>query len=105
MITHESPDPTPVASIAELLASNPRALPRDVLEESAASRAKVARVWESARPAVLFHGHMHTSGMGETADGRRVVSLGPDSREGNIALLDLATLSVEVPSLRTLRGW
>lgn len=105
MITHESPAFTPVAEVAALLAANPNRFPADALAESAASRAQVSRTWESARPRVLFHGHMHVAGTGQYEDGGMVVSLGRDTHEGNVALLDLATLSYELPSLRALRGW
>lgn len=105
MITHESPDPTPVPEVAALLALNPHGFPADALAESQVSRSQVSRAWESVRPNLLIHGHMHVAGTGKSGDDLRVVSLGRDTQEGNVALLDLATLSVELPSLRTLRGW
>lgn len=104
MITHESPDDTPVAEVAALLASNPNGFPDDALDESAVSRAQISRVWAAVDPTFLFHGHMHVAGSGTTADGRSVVSLGQDTAEGNAALLDLVDMSVDIPSLRALRG-
>ena len=105
MVTHESPEDTPVAEIAALLGSNPHGFAEDALEESAASRAQVDKVWTAVNPKLLFHGHMHVAGFGTTADGRSVVSLGRDVAEGNAALLDLVDMSVDIPSLRVLRGW
>lgn len=105
MVTHESPDDTPVAEVAALLCSNPNGFPDDALEESAASRAQVGKVWSAVNPKLLFHGHMHVAGSGANADGRSVVSLGRDVAEGNATLLDLVDMSVDVPSLRGLRGW
>lgn len=105
MITHESPGDTPVPEVSDLLAANAAGFPAEALAESAASRAQIRRIWDAAQPDLLFHGHMHVAGAGKTADGRRVISLGRDTHEGNAALLDVANLSVEVPSLRSLRGW
>lgn len=82
MITHESPGDSPVDAVSQLLASNPGGFPADALAESAASRAQVSRVWNSVHPELLLHGHMHVSGQGQTADGRRVVSLGRLRRSG-----------------------
>lgn len=105
MVTHESPDDTPVAQVAALLRCNPNGFPDDALKESAASRAQVDKVWTAVNPKLLFHGHMHVAGSGTTADGHSVVSLGRDAAEGNAALLDLVDMSVDIPSLRVLRGW
>ncbi|WP_279072329.1 metallophosphoesterase [Microbacterium lacticum] len=105
MVTHESPDDTPVAQVAALPRCNPNGFPDDALEESAASRAQVDKVWTAVNPKLLFHGHMHVAGSGTTADGHTVVSLGRDAAEGNAALLDLVDMSVGIPSLRVLRGW
>lgn len=105
MITHESPAMTPVAPVAARLAGNPDGLPADALEESAASRAQISRVEAAVDPKILLHGHMHVAGSGVTRDGRTIVSLGQDGAEGNVAMLDLADLSVAIPPMRALRGW
>ena len=103
MLTHESPADTPVPAVRGVLRDNPHGFPPEALVESASSRDRVSAVWDAAAPALLLHGHMHTPGMGTTVDGRRVVSLGADMQEGHFALLDLETLSVEVPTLREIR--
>jgi hypothetical protein len=103
MLTHESPADTPVRAVRELLRTNPRRFPAEALEESAQSRARVSKVWDTVRPELLLHGHLHTPGGGTTSDGRRVVSLGRDVQEDNLALLDMRTLTLETPSLRELR--
>lgn len=103
MLTHASPARTPVRAVQEILSRNPTEFPDEVLVESAESRERVARVWDAVRPDVLMHGHMHAPGAGTTNDGRRVVSLGRDTQDGSLALVDLATLSVVSPSLREIR--
>ncbi len=103
MLTHESPANTPVRAVREMLHTNPRRFPAEALEESARSRGRVSEVWDAVRAELLMHGHMHTPGGGMAEDGRRVVSLGRDVQEDNLAFLDLSTLTLETPSLRELR--
>lgn len=103
MITHESPAGTPVRAVQSVLHTNPFGFPEEALAESAASRARVTRVWDGVRPSLLMHGHMHIAGGGMTADGRRVTSLGSDAQEGNIAFLNMRTLELDAPSLRQIR--
>ena len=100
MLTHESPARSPVGMVQEALRTNPMGFPEDALIESAASRARVSQVWDVVRPSLLMHGHMHAPGDGITDDGRRVVSLGCDGQQGNLAFLDLRTLTLEIPTLR-----
>lgn len=104
MLTHESPADTPVAAVRRILQTNPLGFPRESLIESAASRARVRQVWDAVNPRILLHGHMHAPGAGTTEDGRRVISLGCNGQQGNIAILNLGDLTVEVPSLRELRA-
>lgn len=96
MITHESPSATPVESVRRILSSNPLGFPPRSLAYSAASREQVGRVWGAVRPSVLFHGHMHAPGVGNAPDGREVISLGMDGQPGNIALLDVSHMTVEL---------
>lgn len=103
MITHESPARTPVRPVGRVLATNPFGFPQDALVESAASRERVTRVWDSLHPSLLLHGHMHVRGSGSTEDGRRVISLGADGQEGHLVFLDSETLAVDTPSLRQVR--
>lgn len=110
MLTHESPAGTPVRAVRDLLSTNPFGFPQEALAESEASRARVTRVWDAVRPTLLMHGHLHVSGGGVMADGRRVVSMGSDAEEGNLAFLNMQTLEVDTPSLRQIReaanrGW
>lgn len=104
MLTHESPSDTPVAAVRRILQTNPFGFPRESLIESAASRVRVRQVWDAVNPRILLHGHMHAPGAGTTEDGRRVIALGRNGQEGNIAILDLQNLTVDAPSLRELRG-
>ncbi len=103
MITHESPAGTPVRAVREVLRTNPLRFPDGARAESAASRERVTRVWDSVRPSLLLHGHMHVPGGGMTDDGRQVTSLGQDCQQGHVVFLDLATLRIEAPSLREIR--
>lgn len=104
MLTHESPAGTPVRVVREILRTNPHRFPKSALEASSASRARVSEVWNAVRPELLIHGHLHAAGGGRTDDGRRVASLGRDTHEGNIAILDMDTLKMSAPSLRVIRA-
>ncbi|SBS72839.1 hypothetical protein MIPYR_30251 [uncultured Microbacterium sp.] len=61
-------------------------------------------MWDVVQPALLMHGHMHAPGAGVADDGRRAISLGADTQAGHLVLLDMATLTVEIPSLREIRA-
>ena len=104
MLTHEGPAGTPVRPVREILRTNPHHFPATAREASAASRARIAEVWDTVRPELLIHGHMHVAAGGKTADGRRVASLGRDGHEGNLGFLDMATLRMTTPSLAVIRG-
>lgn len=105
MLTHESPADTPVRAVREILRNNPHRFTKAALEASAASRARVSRVWDAVRPELLAHGHMHVGAGGKTADGRRVASLGREGREWNLGILDMNNLRMATPSLAILRGY
>lgn len=93
MITHESPERTPVHEVRRILAGNPNGFPMAALAYSIAQREQIDRVWDAVRPELLVHGHMHVAGHGMTSDGRRVVALDCDgSGNGNVCLLDLTTM-------------
>lgn len=104
MVTHESPAMTPVPAVQRILETNPRQFPWEVLAESARSRVQVKRVWDALRPDLLLHGHIHTYDEGVASDGRRVVSLGRDTFEGNVVSLETTSLEVANVPLRRLRG-
>ncbi|WP_449407135.1 metallophosphoesterase family protein [Microbacterium maritypicum] len=103
MLTHETPAGTPVRAVREILRTNPMGFPDDALQDSANSRARVAKVWKVVYPELLIHGHMHAPGGGRTEDGLRVASLGQDGQQGNLGFLDMQTLRIETPSLRQIR--
>lgn len=103
ILTHESPARTPVRAVREILRTNPFGFPEDAVADSAKSRARVAKVWDSLFPDLLIHGHMHAPGGGQTEDGRRVASLGQDGQQGNLGFLDMQTLRIETPTLRQIR--
>lgn len=77
--------------------------PVEALAESSASRARVAEVWDAVQPELLLHGHMHVPGGGMTDDGRRVGSMGRDTQQGSVGILDMETLTMETPTLRQIR--
>lgn len=104
MLTHEGPADTPVRPVREILRTNPHRFPKAALEASAASRARVAEVWDAVHPELLVHGHMHVAAGGKAEDGRRVASLGRDGQEGNLAILDMGNLRMATPSLAIIRG-
>lgn len=104
MLTHEGPAGTPVRPVREILRINPHRFPEAALEASAASRARITEVWNAVRPELLAHGHMHVAAGGKTDDGRRVASLGREGHEGNLGILDMATLKMATPSLAVIRG-
>lgn len=103
MLTHESPDRTPVRTVREVLRTNPMGFPDETLAESKESRDRVRQMWDAVRPELLMHGHMHVAGGGATEDGRRVASFGRDTQEGSLAFLNMSTLRLETPSLRQMR--
>jgi len=103
MLTHEGPANTPVSAVREVLRTNPLGFPDDALVASAASRARVAEVWDATHPELLIHGHMHAPGGGTCSDGRRVASLGCDGQQGSLAILDMNTLRMQTPSLVEIR--
>ncbi len=104
MLTHESPAGTPVRQVSEILRTNPLGFPKAGRLESAVSRKRVSRVWDEIRPDLLMHGHMHIPGAGTTDDGRRVISMGCDGQQENLAFLDMGTLELEIPTLRQIRA-
>lgn len=103
MLTHEGPARTPVRAVQEILRTNPMGFPDDALAASATSRARVAEVWDAARPELLLHGHMHVAGGGATEDGRRVGSLGREGQEGHLGFLNMSSLTLQTPSLKQIR--
>lgn len=103
MLAHESPAGSPVRAVQEILRTNPQGFPKAALDASAASRARVSEVWNGVHPELLAHGHIHAAGGGRMDDGRRVASLGRDTHEGNLGILDMLTLRMSTPSLRELR--
>lgn len=96
LLTHESPEETPILQVRAVIDRGPDFLPGDVATRARRSRGQVQRVWDGLRPELLVHGHFHITGYGETRDGRRVVSLGCDGDVRNVAVLDLATLDAEL---------
>lgn len=63
-------------------------------EYTALGRQRLRDVWDGVRPRLLFHGHHHIQAEGKHPDGRRVYSLNKNGEVGNLAAVDLATLSV-----------
>ncbi|WP_344069236.1 metallophosphoesterase [Microbacterium sediminicola] len=96
MLCHESPEGSPVLAAQRAMAANRPLLSESALTSSAKSRERVGRVWRTVRPNLLIHGHLHVSGRGLTSDSREVVALSCDGMRGNIALLDIASLSVQI---------
>lgn len=94
LLTHESPVEAPPEVLA-IIASNPDGYPPDAMAISAAQRERVQRVSNAVRPAMHFHGHMHTYGSVDRDNGRRVFSLDRDTRAGNAGILDMKTLTFE----------
>ena len=104
MLTHESPARTPARKVRDVLRSNPLGFPVATRLDSGLSRRQISRVWDAAQPDLLMHGHMHIPDHGTTDDGRRVVSMGCDGQQGNLAFLEMRSLRLEVPSLREIRA-
>lgn len=94
MLTHETPDSTPVEEVRQLLEAPPAGVPWQAMAESAASRHRIERVWSAASPQLLMHGHMHISGAGSDSTGRRVVSFDRDGSPRNAGLVTINDLSV-----------
>jgi len=94
LITHETVDGGTRAS-QRALDSNPFGWSLEALDYSALSRGRVTRLWDALRPKLLAHGHMHSPDFITLPDGRRVISLGRDRQEHNMAILDLDPLETE----------
>lgn len=103
MLTHETPEHTPVRAVQEILRTNPMQFPDDALYRSLNSRSRVGKVWAMNHPTLLIHGHMQVAGGGQTDDGRRVASMGRDGQQGSLGFLDMRTLRMETPSLQQIR--
>lgn len=95
MLTHETPDSTPVTEVRNLLEAPPGGVPWAAVAESARSRQRVDAVWAAVAPTLLLHGHMHVWGTDQTPDGRRVVSLDRDGPGVNAVLLHVQDLVVD----------
>ncbi len=104
LLTHETPDRTPVKVVQELLDHPPTDVSTRVLRECALSRSRVDRIWDAVHPALLLHGHMHVFGRGRSADGREVISLNRNGRSGNVVRLEVATLTSTVVPIAPSRG-
>jgi len=92
LLTHESPEPSPVRAVRSAIA-RPGRWSADEVEASRASRTRVTRVWDAVWPELLIHGHYHEPGGGRAPDGRRVASLGANGQWGNMLVLDMASLA------------
>jgi len=103
LLSHESPEGTPVREVTQVLRENPGGFPDAALRDSAESRRRVTQVWDAVHPKLLLHGHMHVAGAGQTRDGRAVISLGRDTHRGNVVFLHLPTLVTITPTLKLLR--
>ena len=94
LFTHETVSGG-TAEVERTLRSNPLGFSVEALAYSAVSRRRVTKLWDSVRPTVLAHGHMHVRGEIELGDGRRVYSLAQNGVRGNVGLLDPQTLTWE----------
>lgn len=93
LITHEAPDGATTATAAFERGQNPNRFAADRVVLSAASRDRTTRLSDVLLPALHFHGHLHFNAEGTLPEGRKVISLGQDEQRGNLALLDLETLT------------
>lgn len=94
MLTHESPDSTPVLEVRRELDERTRERDADVAEATRRSRLQIDRVVSAVAPHLHAHGHFHVAGEGVTEGGRKVVSLARDTFAASVARLDLTTLDV-----------
>lgn len=99
MVKHESPTRTPVAAANQILRPRPMGFPKSRLIESAASRTRIAQMWDEVRPRHLLHGRLRVAGVEITDDNRHVTNLAPTRQQTHLATLDLAALTVDIPVL------
>ncbi|MDH6236292.1 metallophosphoesterase [Cryobacterium sp. CG_9.6] len=66
----------------------------EIREYARIGERRLDRAFASVRPDLLFHGHFHVQDSVTLPSGQRVVSLDCENSAGNLALLDLKTLSV-----------
>ena len=100
MISHDAVNGSGVLPVELQLIGNRQGWSSRALAYSAEGRGRVTAVWEAVNPELLLHGHMHVRGSGVLADGRRVESMGMNGREGNLAVLDTATLRLSDAGIR-----
>lgn len=107
MISHDAPNGG-TDKVAEIVATNPLGFPSDALTYAAEGRTLLTEAFRGVGPQVLFHGHYHVddtkqvvvphlNGVLDPDRTCRVVSLNQQHRSGNIAYLDLDSLSVRNP--------
>ncbi|BDZ50516.1 hypothetical protein GCM10025867_48200 (plasmid) [Frondihabitans sucicola] len=92
MLTHEAVNGATEATAGIEEGRNPGRWPADRLWASAISRSRTTDLWNAIHPGILFHGHIHSRAEATLEDGRRVYSMAPDERPGNIGVLELETL-------------
>lgn len=94
MLTHDAVHYSGIPAV-ETIVTDPGRLDLASLDYVRATRDQVTRVYLAVGPTLLFHGHLHVAANGARPHGRRIYSLGADgSRFGNLALLDVADLTV-----------
>lgn len=96
MLTHDAPEPA-TSKVAAIVAGNPAGWSAPALGYAARGRAMLTRAVDRIRPKLLVHGHFHVRDEAEVtrADGSRyrILALDDEWSEGNVALLDLTTLT------------
>jgi hypothetical protein len=93
MISHDAPMPA-TRAVDQVRSTNPLGIPMNVLGYANLGAERLTRAYEGVSPGLLFHGHHHVKDSIRFPDGRRIFSLGKDSDDGNVAILDLTDLSV-----------
>lgn len=99
MLTHDSPNPPrAVPAVAQMIATNPQGWPLTALSYAAVGRNRMDAAFEGVQPRLLVHGHYHVRDTAIVAlphgDTCRIEALAGDGQDGNLALLDLDSLTV-----------
>lgn len=94
LLTHETVSGGTLRT-ESLMMANPNNWPAASLRYAGMSRARVTEVYETLRPRLLMHGHMHVFDRLRTQDGE-VISFGKDGQRGNLAVLNPESLRVQM---------
>jgi hypothetical protein len=101
MLCHDAPEPS-LGPITKIIRDNPHGWSEEALAYADEGRARLTSVFNQLRPHLLVHAHFHVSARGSYSipgghdHTTRIVSLASGGMDGNLAILTIRTLQVEL---------